>query len=112
MSALRKRTVGKCPCVACQLHPYGKTAKEHRRINRMVVSLDERSRRRFVGFLAEQLGEGGISQVAHITGMSRHTIRRGKNEQGKKSTQIHASVRKVEDESVWNKKTRIARRSP
>lgn len=69
-----------CQCDVCQQHPYSKVAKQHHSINHMVASLDERKRRLFAGFLAEQIGDGGISKVAVVTGMSRHTIRRGKTE--------------------------------
>jgi hypothetical protein len=78
-SANQRRTIS-CQCEICSQHPYSEVAKHHRRVNRMVASFDERHRRLFVGFLADQLGEGGISQMATITGMSRNTIRRGKKE--------------------------------
>lgn len=52
----------------------------HRSINRVVLDLDERSRRLFAGMLARQIGRGGIARVAEITGISRMTIRRGLRE--------------------------------
>jgi hypothetical protein len=66
-----------CPCEHCQRTPHGEIARNHRAINRIVATLDERGRRLFVGVLASQRGHGGIVQVAEITGMSRTTIRRG-----------------------------------
>jgi hypothetical protein len=55
-------------------------AKQHRAINRVLATLDEKNRRRFVGLLALQRGRGSISALATITGMSRNTIRRGRGE--------------------------------
>jgi hypothetical protein len=52
----------------------------HVGINRVVVSLDERRRRRFVGLLASQYGYGGVQHVARVTGTSRTTILRGRRE--------------------------------
>jgi hypothetical protein len=46
----------------------------------MVAGLNEKSRRRFVGLLALQVGRGGIETLRQITGLSRPTIRRGQVE--------------------------------
>lgn len=70
----------RCACVECCKHPYAATAKQHRAINRVLIALDEKSRRRFVGLLAMQRGWGGVSALATITGMSRTTIDRGRKE--------------------------------
>jgi hypothetical protein len=53
-------------------------AKEHRAINRVLMGLDERNRRRFVGVLASQ--RGNILELSQITGLSRNTIYRGQSE--------------------------------
>lgn len=55
-------------------------AEHHRAINRVLVTLDERNRRRFVGLLALQWGQGGIQHLIAITGLSRNTICRGREE--------------------------------
>ena len=55
-------------------------AKDHQAINRLVASLDEKSRRRFVGVLAAQQKQGGIQGLRQITGLSRTTIGRGRDE--------------------------------
>jgi DNA-binding phage protein len=55
-------------------------AEDHRAINRVVASLDERRRRLFAGLLAQQAGHGGIARVARITGLSRTTVLRGLRE--------------------------------
>ena len=73
-----KKPIHICKCVACQRHPYGKIAKEHKAINRVLAGLDERNKRRFVGLLASQ--KENISLLAEITGLSRNTIYRGQSE--------------------------------
>ncbi len=71
----------RCGCSDCLLHPRGATARAHRDINRLVATLDERRRRRFVGFLAREHGQGAaIRRLARVTGLSRNTIRRGLRE--------------------------------
>src|SRR5450755_3245043 len=72
--------LSRCLCSECQLDPYSRVAEQHRAINRLVISLDERCRRLVVGFLAQQYGRGGIARLMTITGMSRDTIRRGQRE--------------------------------
>lgn len=74
----KKRTLHTCSCETCERHPHGKIAKEHKAINRVLLGLDERNRRRFVGMLASQ--RGNVSELAHITGLSRTTIYRGQQE--------------------------------
>ena len=80
MRALKVRRMHRCGCADCQQHPYSQTAEQHRAINRVLLSLDERNRRRFVGLLAIQWGRHSITRLALITGLSRNTIRRGKRE--------------------------------
>ena len=78
-----RRRVHHCVCADCQEHPYGRVAREHQAVNRVIVTFDEKGRRRFVGLLALQLGRGGV-QLAHvITGLSRVTIRVGRDEIGR-----------------------------
>jgi hypothetical protein len=66
-----------CSCASCRDFPGGETAQDHRAVNRVVASLDERRRRLFAGLLAQQRGHGGVALVARITGLSRTTIHRG-----------------------------------
>ena len=44
-------------------------AELHRQINQLVVLLNEKDRRQFVGLLARQLGRGGVSFMAEVTGL-------------------------------------------
>jgi hypothetical protein len=75
-----KRRIHHCTCRSCQLHPHGKIAKQHKAINRVLLELNERNRRRFVGVLANERGRGGTSQLAKVTGLSRTTIACGRRE--------------------------------
>ena len=52
----------------------------NRAINQVLVDLDEKHRRRFVGLLAQQWGHGGIQRLIEITDLSRNTICRGRTE--------------------------------
>ncbi len=87
-----KRSVQHCNCRNCREHPASVQAKEHRSINRLLSTLDEKPRRRFVGVLALQWGRGAIEKLATITSLSRTTIRRGRNE-----------IRAVEQRRIPNK---------
>jgi hypothetical protein len=78
MGKKSKRKLHHCTCETCQRHPHSKLAKEHKAINRVLLGLDERNRRRFIGVLASQRGD--ISELSHITGLSRNTIYRGQKE--------------------------------
>lgn len=78
MSKKTKRRLHHCTCVTCRRHPHSKIAKEHKAINRVLLGLDERNRRRFVGVLVSQ--QGNVSQLSQITGLSRNTIYRGQQE--------------------------------
>jgi DNA-binding phage protein len=80
MAAPSSRGIHSCPCSSCQLDPQGAIAREHRLINQLVATFDEKSRRLYVAFLADQQGRGGLAQLASITGLSRNTIRRGQQE--------------------------------
>ena len=74
----RSNHVGTCDL--CRAHPYSTVAEHHRAINRVLVTLDEKNRRRFVGLLALQWGRGGVQRLVEITGLSRNTIVRGREE--------------------------------
>jgi hypothetical protein len=75
-----QRRAHHCECATCQEHPYGRVAHEHQAINRVIASFDEKGRRRFAGLLALQLGRGGVQLAREITGLSRMTIRAGREE--------------------------------
>ena len=76
----QERPSHKCTCAACREQPRGAVAQEHQAINRVLTTLDEKSRRRFIGLLALQGGRGSITLLNQVTGLSRPTIRRGREE--------------------------------
>ena len=69
-----------CQCRKCIEYPTSPTAELHRQINQLVVLLNEKHRRQLVGLLAWQLGQGGVTTMTKITGLSRNTISRGQGE--------------------------------
>lgn len=75
-----KKPIHRCACEGCREHPFSAEAAEHRAINRLLTTFNEKYRRRLVGFLALEWGRGSMEKLALITGMSRNTIRRGRNE--------------------------------
>ncbi len=80
MPKAQRRPIHHCRCTTCQHHPYSTTAQQHRAINRVLATLDEKNRRRFAGLLAIQSGRRAISLLSRITGLSRTTIHQGKRE--------------------------------
>ena len=69
-----------CQCKQCSEHPASPIAELHHQINQLAVLLNEKDRRQFVGLLARQLGQGGVTIMAQVTGLSRTTIMRGQSE--------------------------------
>ena len=80
MNRRKKRSPHRCQCDECHQHPHSRQAQHHRAINRVVATFDEKIRRRFVGLLAIQLGQGGVERTHKITGLSRTTIGVGRAE--------------------------------
>ncbi len=80
MSRSKQRHIHQCICPTCQQHPHSQMAQQHKAINRVLVTLNEKNRRHFVGLLAIQWGTRKIALLSHITGLSRTTIHRGKRE--------------------------------
>lgn len=78
MPSKLKKTLHNCTCAICKQHPYSHLANEHKAINRVLIGLDEKNKRRFAGVLANQ--QGNILHVSQITGLSRNTIYRGQSE--------------------------------
>ena len=76
----RRKVVRTCDCSECIEQPDGEIALLHASINCLVVALDEKHRRQFVGLLAAQFGHGGIQYLSKITGLNRNTISRGQQE--------------------------------
>lgn len=94
MASSRERRIYICSCVVCMCKPRSKIAQEHHTINRLVALVDEKRRRRFVGFLARERGRGGIEYLSLITGMDPKTIRRGMRDNQASSAAFPRRVRR------------------
>src|SRR5215475_16150895 len=71
MNQYKTRPLHQCACETCQHYPRSETVKEHRAINRLLATLDEKSRRRFAGLLVITAKHGGIQRLIEITGDQR-----------------------------------------
>lgn len=80
MTKPKARRLHHCDCPTCKVHPRSQLAEQHRAINRVLATLNEKNRRHFVGLLALEWGARKIALLAQITGLSRTTIHRGKRE--------------------------------
>lgn len=80
MADRKRNRIRRCGCRDCRCRGDAEVVEYHRSINRVMVELDERSRRLFAGVLARQFGRGGVQRVFEITGLGRGTIRRGLRE--------------------------------
>ena len=87
MKTTKPKSLHPCQCVLCQKTLRSAEAKEHQAINQVISLLHEKGRRQFVGLLALQWGRGGVEQLSAITGLSRPTIRRGRDEVQRKERQ-------------------------
>ncbi|MCX6057511.1 MAG: hypothetical protein NTW69_05100 [Chloroflexi bacterium] len=94
---MKKKTmqIHRCTCKSCTEHPYGTIAQQHQAINRVLMELNEKNRRRFVGVLANEQGRGGTSQLAEITGLSRTTIVRGRKEIEHSKKKLPSGIRRA-----------------
>jgi hypothetical protein len=80
MKTAKKKPLHQCQCTICRDTPKSVEAKEHRAINQVISLLHEKGRRQFVGLLALQWGRGSVERLSVIIGLSRPTIRRGRDE--------------------------------
>lgn len=87
MSVIKKKLYHPCQCASCKKASRSAEAKEHQAINQVVSLLHEKGRRQFAGLLALQWGRGGVERISVITGLSRPTIRRGRDEVQRKERQ-------------------------
>ena len=58
------RSVHVCDCPACQQGERSEIVEEHRAINQLLATLDEKWRRLFAGFWATVYGRGGVERRA------------------------------------------------
>jgi hypothetical protein len=95
MSKPKSRRTHQCICAACQEHPHSQIAQQHRAINRVLATLNEKNRRHFVGLLALEWGARKIALLSQITGLSRTTIHRGKREVAHPGHSAKPQIRQV-----------------
>src|ERR1019366_367298 len=77
---MREGIIYQCQCPQCQQGEPSFVRCLHAHVNLFLSTLDERQRRLYAGLESHQLGYGGDRQVALITGMSVHTIAKGRRE--------------------------------
>ncbi len=76
--ASEQLTVHQCQCAHCQVE--GDIMRYHTSLNRMLAVAPERQRRLIVGSLSQQPGGSNDEELSRITGLSRHTIQKGREE--------------------------------
>jgi hypothetical protein len=89
MSVIKQKQFHQCQCAICKKALRSAEAREHRAINQVIGLLHEKGRRQFVGLLALQWGHGSVERLSVITGLSRPTIRRGRDEVRRKERQVN-----------------------
>jgi hypothetical protein len=72
--------VHQCRCPRCRSHKPNPDRLLHHQINLLLSRLDEQQRRWFVALESKRRGHGGDRLLSQITGLSEHTIRRGRRE--------------------------------
>ncbi len=72
--------VNYCACLQCRRQAESPERVLHQQINLLISIMNPRQRRLFAAFQAQQLGHGGITRMAEITGLDRKTIRKGVDE--------------------------------
>ena len=96
MEKSKKKYSHQCQCAVCRNAPKSAGAKEHQAVNQVLNLLHEKGCRQLVGLLALQWGRGSIEELCMITGLSRPTIRRGRDEVQKKERQTEQNrIRKI-----------------
>jgi transcriptional regulator of acetoin/glycerol metabolism len=66
-----------CICTTCRGKSDHPDKTLHLQINLIMSLMNAHQRRLFAAFQAQQLGYGGITRMAEISGLDRKTIRKG-----------------------------------
>jgi len=77
MTAKTSLRVNRCTCSICRSPTDHPEKVLHEQINLLMSVMNTRQRRLFAAFQAQQMGHGGITRMAEISGLDRKTIRRG-----------------------------------
>ncbi len=70
----------RCVCPVCRNSAGDPEKVLHQQINLLISLMNPRQRRLFAAFQAQQMGHGGITRMAEITGLDRKTVRKGLRE--------------------------------
>jgi hypothetical protein len=79
-NTMHEATVHHCECPACQEAGDSAVKQLHSQINLFLSRLDEQQRRLYAAIESNKHGHGGDVLLARITGLSVHTISRGRKE--------------------------------
>jgi hypothetical protein len=77
MTAKTSLRINRCTCPICRSLADHPEKALHEQINLLMSLMNARQRRLFAAFQAQQMGHGGITRMAEITGLDRKTIRKG-----------------------------------
>lgn len=77
MIAKNSLYINRCTCPICRSPADHPEKALHEQINLLMSVMNTRQRRLFAAFQAQQMGRGGITRMAEISGLDRKTIRRG-----------------------------------
>lgn len=72
--------IHQCECDICQQSESHPEQVQHQQMNLFMSRLDEQQRRWYAALEAQEMGHGGATLMAKITGLSVETIRRGRYE--------------------------------
>ena len=72
--------IHQCECAICQQSESHPEQAQHQQMNLFMSRLNEQQRRWYAALEAQNLGHGGTTLMARITGLSVETIRRGRYE--------------------------------
>jgi hypothetical protein len=90
--ASEQLTVHQCQCAHCQDESESGIVRYHTALNRMLAVAPERQRRLIVGSLSQQPGGSTDEELSRITGLSRHTIQKGREERRKKKSATRTTL--------------------
>lgn len=81
-----------CACPICRSQVDHPEKVLHEQINHLMSLMNARQRRLFAAFQALQMGHGGITRMAEITGLDRKTVRKGVQELSKFRDFEHSQI--------------------
>ena len=80
LNTMHDAIIHKCQCPVCRRSGDLLVKQLHQHVNLFLIRLDEQQRRLYAALESMRHGHGGDTLLAQITGMSVHTICRGRRE--------------------------------